>query len=167
MEPQYQWDTEEEEETEDNTGSYRTNAIRIALDIEELATAKIMATWMNTMVLNKTVEPMHSHRLRHRERPTQLPSDNHTLGGYWEINGVKAHCLLDSGSEGVLLSPEFMWATGIKTFALEKPIALQLACISSWSMINYGTNVTIKIGCKVVEEYFDITNIEHYKGPHF
>ena len=43
MEPQYQWDTEEEEETDDNTVSYRTNAIRIALDTEKLAMAKIMA----------------------------------------------------------------------------------------------------------------------------
>ena len=51
---------------------------------------------------------------------------------------------------------------GIKMFALEKPIALQLACIGSRSMINYGTHATIKIGCKVVEEYFDIANIEHY-----
>ena len=68
MEPQYQWDTEEEEETGDNV-SYRTNAIRIALDTEEPATAKIMAAQTNTTVLNKTVEPMHSHRSRHRERP--------------------------------------------------------------------------------------------------
>ena len=29
-------------------------------------------------------------------------------------------------------------------------------------MINYKTHVTIKIGCKVVEEYFDIVNVEHY-----
>ena len=29
-------------------------------------------------------------------------------------------------------------------------------------MINYRTHVTIKIGCKVVEEYFDIVNVEHY-----
>ena len=29
-------------------------------------------------------------------------------------------------------------------------------------MINYGTHVTIKIGHKVVEEYFDIVNVEHY-----
>ena len=29
-------------------------------------------------------------------------------------------------------------------------------------MINYGTHTTIKIGCKVVKEYFDITNVEHY-----
>ena len=67
MEPQYQWDTEEEEETDDNAVSYRTNAIRIALDKEKQVTAKIMAMQMNTMVLNKTIEPMHSHRSRHRE----------------------------------------------------------------------------------------------------
>ena len=47
-------------------------------------------------------------------------------------------------------------------FALEQPIALQLACIGSRSMINYGTHATIKIGHKVVEEYFNIANIEHY-----
>ena len=29
-------------------------------------------------------------------------------------------------------------------------------------MINYGTHVTIKIGHKVVKEYFDIMNVEHY-----
>ena len=107
-----------------------------------------MAMQTNTMVLNKTIEPMHSHRSRHREQPIWPHSDNHTLVGYWEINGVKAHCLLDSRSEGVLLSPEFTQATGIKTFALEKPIALQLACISSQLMINYGTHTTIKIGRK-------------------
>ena len=162
MEPQYQWDTEEEEETDSDAVSYRTNAIRIALDTEKLATAKIMATRTNTTVLNKTVEPMHSHRSRHREQPTWPHSDNHTLAEYWEINGVKAHCLLDSRSQGVLLSPEVMRATGIKTFALEKPIALQLACIGSRSMINYGAHTTIKIGHKVVEEYFDIMNLEHY-----
>ena len=44
MEPQHQWDTEEEEETEANTVSYRTNAIRIALETEKPAMAKIMAT---------------------------------------------------------------------------------------------------------------------------
>ena len=106
MEPQYQWDTEEEEETDNNAVSYRTNAIRIALDTEKPVTAKIMAMQTNTTVLNKTVEPMHSHRSRHREWPIRPHLDNHTLAGYWEINSVKVHCLLDSGSEGVLLSPE-------------------------------------------------------------
>ena len=35
--------TEEEEETDDNTVSYRANAIRIALDTEKQVMAKIMA----------------------------------------------------------------------------------------------------------------------------
>ena len=161
MEPHYQWDTEEEE-TDNNTVSYRINAIRIALDTEKQATAKIMAMQMNATVLSKTIEPMHSHRSRHREWPTQPHLDNCTLAGYWEINGMKANCLLDSRSKGVLLSPEFTWGMGIKTFALEKPIALQLACIGSRSLINYGTHTTIKLGQKVVKEYFDITNVEHY-----
>ena len=51
---------------------------------------------------------------------------------------------------------------GTKTFAQEQPIALQLGCISSQSMINYGTHATIKIGHKIVKEYFDIANVEHY-----
>ena len=44
MEPQYQWDTEEEEEIDDNAVSYRTNAIRIALDEEEQAMTKVSAS---------------------------------------------------------------------------------------------------------------------------
>ena len=55
-----------------------------------------------------------------------------------------------------------MQAMGTKTFGLEQLIALQSACIGSWSMINYGTHVTIKIGHKVVKEYFNIANVEHY-----
>ena len=51
---------------------------------------------------------------------------------------------------------------GIKTLALEQPIALQLACIGSQLMINYKTHATIKISCKAVKEYLDIMNIEHY-----
>jgi hypothetical protein len=74
---------------------------------------------------------MYHHQSKHRTRPDWPCHENCTLLGYWEINGMKAHCLLDSGSEGVLLSPEFMRATGMKTFALEQPIALQLACIGS------------------------------------
>ena len=41
--PQYQWDTEEEEETEDNTVTNRANMIRITLYENEHATTKIMA----------------------------------------------------------------------------------------------------------------------------
>jgi hypothetical protein len=61
-----------------------------------------------------------------------------------------------------MISPEFTYATGMKTFALEQPIALQLACVGSQSTINYGTHVIIKFGDRDIEEYFDIMNIEYY-----
>jgi hypothetical protein len=50
----------------------------------------------------------------------------------------------------------------MKTFALEQPIALQLACIGSRSTINYGTNTTIRFGRKLYNEYFDVANVEYY-----
>jgi hypothetical protein len=50
----------------------------------------------------------------------------------------------------------------MKTFALEQPIALQLACIGKRSTINYGTNTTIRFGRKLYDEYFDVANVEYY-----
>jgi hypothetical protein len=52
----------------------------------------------------------------------------------------------------------------MKTFALEQPIALQLACIGSRSTINYGMNMTIKFGHKQYDEYFDVANVEYYNA---
>jgi hypothetical protein len=63
-----------------------------------------------------------------------------------------------------MISPEFTCATGMKTFALEQPIALQLACIGSRSTINYGTHAIIKFGDHDIEEYFNIMNIEYYNA---
>jgi hypothetical protein len=158
-EAQYQFN-DEEDVTDDNTVAYRTSVIRIAPD--DITIMKVMAVRSKTAMPNSAAEPMYHHRSKHRTQPDRPHHENRTLSGYWEINGMKAHCLLDSGSEGVLLSPEFTRATGMKMFALEQPIALQLACIGSRLMVNYGTNTTIKFGCKQYEEYFDVANVEYY-----
>jgi hypothetical protein len=158
-EAQYQFD-DEEDMTDDNTITYRTSAIRVALD--DVAITKVMAVRSKTAAPNSAEEPMYHHRSKHWTRPDRPCHENRTLLGYWEINGVKAHCLLDSGSEVVLLSPEFTRATGMKTFALEQPIALQLACIGSRSTINYGMNTTIRFGHKLYDEYFNVANVEYY-----
>jgi hypothetical protein len=147
---------------DNNTVMYRTSAIRLAPD--NIATTKVMAVCSRPTAPNSTAELMYQHRSKHRTRPGRPRHKNRTLLWYWEINGVKAHCLLDSGSEGVLLSPEFTRATGTKMFALEQPIALQLVCIGSRSTINYGTNMTIKFGHKQYDEYFDVANIEYYNA---
>ena len=51
---------------------------------------------------------------------------------------------------------------GIRTFKLEQPVGLQLACVGSKSMINYGANSTIVFNDKHIEEYFDVANINYY-----
>ena len=75
---------------------------------------------------------------------------------------MKAHCLLDSGCEGVMISPDFTQATGLVASKLEDPIGLQLACIGSKSTINYGAMSTIIFGNKHIEEYFNVANINYY-----
>ena len=108
--------------------------------------------------------PLYDHRvLSHMGmRPKRSCEGNQTLSGYWEINGTRAHCLLDSGCEGVMISPDYVRAMGIPIFKLEHPVRLQLACMGSKSTINYGAKSSIVFGNKHVEEYFDVANIDHY-----
>ena len=61
-----------------------------------------------------------------------------------------------------MLSPNFIRVTKIELFLLDKPIGIQLAVTGSKSVINYGTNVTIKYKGRELKEYFDIINIDYY-----
>jgi Zinc knuckle len=119
---------------------------------------------ISTVSVNKLAEPMYHHRSHQKStaRPDRPHIDNSTISGFWEINGTCSHCLLDSGSEGIKISPDFTHATGMKTFTLEQPIALQLACVGSRCTINYGTHATIRFGDRNIQEYFNIMNIEYY-----
>ena len=78
--------------------------------------------------------------------------------------GIKVHCLIDSGCDGVMIFPEFTQAAKIKTFALEKPIAIQLAVTGSKSIINYGTNTTIRVNSEESKEYFNVVNTDYYNA---
>jgi hypothetical protein len=71
--------------------------------------------------INRTVKPVYDHRARWRANtcPKQTHVENKTLSAFWDIEGVKAHCLLDSGCEGVMISLEFTCATGMRTFELK------------------------------------------------
>ena len=71
-------------------------------------------------------------------QPTRSHTNSETLPGFWDINGVEAHCLLDSGCEGVMIFPNFIHTMGIVPIKLEQLIGLQLACMGSKSTINYG-----------------------------
>ena len=61
-----------------------------------------------------------------------------------------------------MISPDYVRAMGIPTFKLESPVGLQLACVGSKSMINYGARSSIVFGNRHIEEYFDVANIDYY-----
>ena len=97
-------------------------------------------------VVNKLGEPVYDHRTRTKERsrPLWKRNDNQPISVFWEIGGVKAHCLVDSGCEGIMISPNFIRVARIEPFPLDKLIGIQLAVTGSKSVINYGANATIK-----------------------
>ena len=112
------------------------------------------------------VEPIYDYcaRIKNKSRPSQKHNEYREISVFWEIGGIKAHCLIDSGCEGVMISPKFTQAAKIKTFSLEKPIGIQLAVMGSKSIINYGTNTTIKSNGEELKEYFDVENIDYYNA---
>jgi Zinc knuckle len=162
---------EEQEGVEDDLKDHPTIKESAASDAmcflkQVLPPNRRKAGQLNTSAVSvdKSAEPVYHHRSHQKSAaPPDRPCiDNSTISGFWEINGTHAHCLLDSGSKGIMISPEFAPATGMKTFVLEQPIALQLACVGSRSTINYGTHAIIKFGDCDIEEYFDIMNVEYY-----
>ncbi|KIJ47419.1 hypothetical protein M422DRAFT_128056, partial [Sphaerobolus stellatus SS14] len=72
-----------------------------------------------------------------------------------------AHCLLDSGCEGIMISSDFVRANKLPKFELEKPVILQLACVGSKSTVQYGLTAKILLGKEKYDEYFDITNVDY------
>ena len=120
--------------------------------------------YLNTAVVNKLEEPVYDHRTRikERSRPLRKCNDNQPISVFWEIRGIKAHCLIDSGCKGIMLSPNFIRVAKIEPFPLEKPIGIQLAVTGSKSVISYGANTTIKYEWRESTEYFNIINIDYY-----
>ena len=79
-----------------------------------------------SVVVNKLEEPVYDHRTRikERSRPLRKHNDNQPISVFWEIGGTKAHCLIDSGCEGIMISPNFIRAAKVEPFLLDKPIGI-------------------------------------------
>ena len=110
------------------------------------------------------VEPVYDHCTQMKDcvRPLRKHNDYRAISVFWEIGGIKAHYLIDSGCKGVMIFPEFTRAAKIETFTLEKPIGIQLAVMGSKSIIKYGTNSAINVNGNESKEYFNVVNIEYY-----
>lgn len=77
-------------------------------------------------------------------------------------NGNEALSLMDSGSSIEGMSSDFAAAHGITTFALDPPVRLQMGCVGSRGLINFGANVEITLGTRTKTVYFDVLNVDHY-----
>ena len=108
--PKYNWD--------DN--GYQMNLIHFISEDNFIDTQMRIAAG----TIYNMVKPIYDHRTRMKDcvRPLQKHDDYRAIFVFWEIKGVKAHCLIDSGCKGVMTSPEFTRAAKIKTFTLKKPI---------------------------------------------
>ena len=94
--PPYEWDDQE----------YKANFVRF-INEEPIIdmTVRIAAG-----TVDKTVELVYNHhaRIKNRSRPLQKHDEDRVISVFWEIGGIKAHCLIDSGCKGVMISPEFI-----------------------------------------------------------
>ncbi|KAJ3474828.1 hypothetical protein NLI96_g12233 [Meripilus lineatus] len=102
--------------------------------------------------------------MRYRERPNlgRPFRKIKCMTVYVEILGIKALALLDSGCSIDCISPGFATVAKLPTFALDKPIPLQLGCVGSKSVINFGVHIDVSFAHNVDQNYFDVVNLDHY-----
>ena len=159
-----------EGEEHDTQHEYRANMMLVKHHEPEIHKRVFMTKYQHTSATTQdapkasNTQPVYDHRLRpkNQPRPPEPGSKARTLDGFWEIGGVKAHCLLDSGCEGIIMSPNFARASRLKTFPLDRPVNLQLAVVGSRSVANYGAKGPVKFGRFSSTESFDIANIDYY-----
>ncbi|KAJ7579056.1 hypothetical protein C8J56DRAFT_1059298 [Mycena floridula] len=81
-------------------------------------------------------------------RPKRTAKQKRCLTAWFEINGLKAYTLCDSGSTTDALSPDFTRVAKIKAHELENPVNVVLGTVGSKSKINYGTYATVNRALK-------------------
>ncbi|KIJ32268.1 hypothetical protein M422DRAFT_184755, partial [Sphaerobolus stellatus SS14] len=95
-------------------------------------------------------------------RPARSKHDLLTIAGYFLVGGTKAHCLFDSSCEGIIMSSEFVRATGLRMHKLPEPIAIQQAFQGSRAKLYYTVTTDITIGQRTYPETFNIANVDYY-----
>ncbi|KIJ37756.1 hypothetical protein M422DRAFT_259579 [Sphaerobolus stellatus SS14] len=76
----------------------------------------------------KEGEPLYDHTVKMKTtRPAWSKHDLLTITGYFLVGGTKACCLFHSGCEDIIMSSEFVQATGLCMHKLLEPIGIQQA----------------------------------------
>jgi hypothetical protein len=139
--------------------SYVINITEWEPDDEELAAlvAKVKVEDKPPVLFN--------NRARRKEelgQPERDPALQKLIDTYIDVDGLKAHVLIDPGCTTDLMSSDFAKVAKVKPVRLEKPMALQLAVSGSRSKVNFGTWAPLKLDGLEETRYFDIANVDQF-----
>ncbi|KAG6883063.1 hypothetical protein C0995_013052, partial [Termitomyces sp. Mi166 len=92
---------------------------------------------MRRVTLQKAAEKL--------QRPQYTPQEKECLVTYVEVNGHPAWTLWDSGSTTTGITPQFAHVNAIHVHELSEHLMLQLGTVGSHAMVQFGTEVKIKV----------------------
>lgn len=97
-------------------------------------------------------------------QPNRAAVSRRFFEGYVTVGGLRALTLIDTGTDTEMVSSAFAKVVGLKTFVLDTPVGLQMACVGSRSKINFGARASMAIGKQLLvkDKYFDVVNLERY-----
>ncbi|KIJ42730.1 hypothetical protein M422DRAFT_254185 [Sphaerobolus stellatus SS14] len=110
-EDQHSWGSKPSEfEWSDDEQTHRVNSDRYSHDLARIAAVTpIGPANARKAKIAKEGEPLYDHTVKMKTtRPAWSKHDPLTITGYFLVGGTKAHCLFNSGCEGIIMSSEFV-----------------------------------------------------------
>ena len=97
----------------------------------------------------------------HKNKPRlQPPLDVSGMMAYIKINGIEAPTCWDSVSQLNCISPDFIWAIGLKLQMKAEPVKIRLGLKGSSLRCSYEVTPTIELGEKKIEDFMlSVANI--------
>ncbi|KIJ52007.1 hypothetical protein M422DRAFT_243581 [Sphaerobolus stellatus SS14] len=128
--------------------THQVNSVRYSHDLaRNTAVIPIGPANARKAKITKEGEPLHDHTIKLKtNRPSWSKHDLLMITGYFLVGGTNAHCLFDSGCEGIIMSSEFTQATGLHMHKLPKPIGIQQAFQGSRVKLYYTMTTDITVG---------------------
>ena len=117
---------------------------------------KAEAQKSQAIISNVDGERLEGHKNKPRPQP---PLDVSGVTAYIKINSVKALMCWDSASQLDCISPDFIWAIGLKPQTKAEPV-IRLGLKGSSSRCSYEVTPTIELGEKKIENFtLSVANI--------
>jgi hypothetical protein len=85
-----------------------------------------------------------------------------SISGYIPIGKLRAHVLIDTGSEVQMMSANYAKTADIPILPLDRPIGLRLATVGHKSTITHGCEAEMVVGQNKILTYWDIGRVDHY-----